>query len=362
MQKNSLKPVLVPTAYSARVALWSVSLVVLFGALLWMYCAWSALEKSREKLSDPVQKVVETPLFTVRLPLGWEAYSQDGNTLAVFRTKGKDIPIIFLLAETDPGFPYHALDVNPAIVFHIVEEDILAEHLDGIPDELPMKVIGLERLTVRSGITAVRLLFDIRDCDGEAMVFYAGDVRYVLWALWPDGDAQTASEVHAFFRRLFEDFDIPEKRESIDRPVVDSGTFTAELNAATHLQVGRETALWRLFAARAEAEPETALVPALQHYREALRLLSSIRQERNALASDDFKLYQRLLEERRKDVDEWFVILDKAVAMGDWDKARQQAKWIMSHATLTGERVDVRRAADILATKIPPEDGGADKK
>ena len=147
-----------------------------------------------------------------------------------------------------------------------------------------------------------------------------------------------------------------------DRPVVDSGTFTAELNAATHLQVGRETALWRLFAARAEAEPETALVPALQHYREALRLLSSIRQERNALASDDFKLYQRLLEERRKDVDEWFVILDKAVAMGDWDKARQQAKWIMSHATLTGERVDVRRAADILATKIPPEDGGADKK
>ena len=103
-------------------------------------------------------------------------------------------------------------------------------------------------------------------------------------------------------------------------------------------------------------------MPALQHYREALRLLSSIRQERNALASDDFKLYQRLLEERRKDVDEWFVILDKAVAMGDWDKARQQAKWIMSHATLTGERVDVRRAADILATKIPPEEGGTDKK
>ena len=58
-------------------------------------------------------------------------------------------------------------------------------------------------------------------------------------------------------------------------------------------------------------------------------------------------------------MDEWFVVLDKAVAMRDWDKARRQARWIMSHATLTGERADVRRAADILATKIPPEDDGA---
>ena len=39
-----------------------------------------------------------------------------------------------------------------------------------------------------------------------------------------------------------------------------------------------------------------------------------------------------------------------------------QAKWIMSHATLTGERMDVRRAADMLSTKIPPEDGGGTKK
>ena len=361
MQKKNFKPVLVPTAYSARVTLWSVALIALFGAILWVYCAWGSLAAARAKLGEPVQAVVEMPLYTVRLPLGWESYTTNGNTLAVFRRKGNDIPVICLLAETDPGFPYHALDVNPAIVFHLVEDDILSARLEGIPDELPMKVIGLERLTVRPGITAVRMMFDIFAYDGETIVFYAGDVRYVLWGVWPDADAQVAAEIHAFFRRLFEDFDIPEMRESIDRPVVDSSTFTAELNAATHLQVGRETALWRLFAARAEAEPETALLPALLHYREALRLLSTIRQERIALSSEDFKLYQHLLEERRKDVDEWFVILDKAVAMGDWNKARQQAKWIMSHATLTGERVDARRAADILATKIPPEEGGAKK-
>jgi len=102
-------------------------------------------------------------------------------------------------------------------------------------------------------------------------------------------------------------------------------------------------------------------MPALEHYREALRLLSSIRQEYIALASDDFKRYQHLLERRRRDVDEWFVVLEKAVAMRDWPKARSQAKWIMSHATLTGERVDVRRAADILSSKIPAEDEGEKK-
>ena len=365
MQKNSQKPVLVPTAYSARVMLWSLALVALFGALLWGYCAWSAFAQARAKVGEPVQGVVETPFYTVRLPLGWETYARDGNALAVFRKKGQDVPVIFCFAEQDAGFSYHALDLNPAIVFHLVEEDILAARLAGMPATLPMKVIGLERLTVRPGITAARMLFDIGSRDGEAMVFYAGDVRYVLWALWDDEDAFAAADIHGFFRRLFEDFDIPELRESIDRPVVDSGQFTAEVNAATLLQVEREFALWRLFAARAETEPDTALVPALQHYREALRLLSSIRQERVALASDGFKLYQRLLEERRKDVAEWFVVLDKTVAMGDWDKARRQANWIISHATLTGERVDVRRAADVLATKIPRENvaaAGAAKK
>ena len=221
---------------------------------------------------------------------------------------------------------------------------------------MQMKVVGTELLTVRPGISAVRMLFDIGERNGEAMVFYAGDVRYVLWGLWLDEDLESAQDVHLFFRRIFDSFEMPELCELIDRPVVDSGTFTAEQNAETLRHVGREIALWRMFAERAEAEPETALLPALVHYREALRLLSSIRQENVALGSEDFKLFQRLRERRRRDVDEWFVVLDKAVAMGDWEKARSQAKWIISHATLNGERPDVRRAADILAEKIPAEE------
>ena len=357
MKNASFKPVLVPTMYSSRVLLWSISLVALFGALMWAYCTWGALVRARARLSEPVQTVVDMPFYSVKLPLGWNTYSRDGNALAVFRTRGKDTPVVFLFSERDPGYPYHALDVNPAIALRIVEEDIEAVGLSGLDKDISMGAIGSEQLTVKPGITALRMLFDVDQYNGEAVIFYAGDVRYVLWGLWEDGDRQSEQEIHEFFRHLFEGFTIPEMRESIDRPVVHSGKLTAELNAATHLQVGRETALWRLFAARAETEPEVALLPALRHYREALRLLSSIRQEHVALVSDDFKRYQKLLEERRMHVAEWFVVLEKAVAMRDWPKARRQAKWIMDHATLTGERVDVRRAADILATKIPPEDG-----
>ena len=212
MQKNSNKPVLVPTAYSSRAALWTLALLVVFGALLWDYCAWSALSKSSAKLKEPVQETVKMPLYTVRLPLGWETYAKDGDALAVFRRKGEDVPLVFCFAERGEGFAFHALDVNPIIVFHIVEEDIRAAHIDGMPDPMPMKVVGTELLTVRPGISAVRMLFDIGERNGEAMVFYAGDVRYVLWGLWLDEDLESAQDVHLFFRRIFDSFEMPERR------------------------------------------------------------------------------------------------------------------------------------------------------
>lgn len=356
MQKTNLKPVFVPTVYSLRTVLWSLALVAFFGALLWAYLSFDALQRARGRLDDPVATTVEMPLYRVVLPPQWETYCRDGDSLTVFRRADKDMPLICFAAHRDAGYPYHALDVNHVIAMTIVEGEIRDARIANLPDNLTMSFVGAERLTVKPGIAALRLLFDVNDHDGEAVIFYAGDVRYVLWALCGDADPDAVDEIHRFFRHLFENFEIPEMRESIDRPVVNSADLTADLNAATHLQVKRELALWRLFAARAETEPDAALLPALRHYREALRLLSSIRQERNALASDDFKLYQHLLEERRRDVTEWFVVLDKAVAMRDWAKAHQQAKWIMDHATLTGERADARRAADILATKVPSEE------
>lgn len=355
MQKSKFKPIIVQTAYSARTILWSLALIALFGSLMWAYCAYDSLVRARSRLGEPVPTTVAMPLYSVTLPPHWESYAKDGNTLAVFRSRSSDMPLMFFEARRDPGYPYHAIDTNPAIALKIVEDGIEAAPIKSKPSILTLNVVGSELLTVKPGISAVHLLFDADDHVGAADVFFTGDVRYVIWALWTDSDTETADEVREFFRHIFENMKIPEQRESIDRPVVDSGRLTAEINAATQLQVGREFALWSLFAARVDSEPEAALLPALKHYREALRLLSSIRQERVALASEDFKLYQKFLGMRRKEVAEWFVVLDKAVAMRDWTRARSQAKWIMSHATLTGERVDVRRAAEILATKIPQE-------
>ncbi len=356
MKTNTFKPVFVPTAYSSRTVLWSAVIIAFFASLMWLYCAYDALCVSRERLAEPVESVQETPLYKVSLPLGWKRFSRDGNALAVFRDSEKETPVMFFYAERSPGFAYHALDMNAAIGLKIVTEDIQAAHIKGLPDVLSAAPVGTEMLTVMPSIYAMHSLFDLGDFSAQAMIFYAGDVRYVLWSVWHDGDEESAAEIERYYRHLVENFEIPEMREHIYRPVVDSGKLTPEQNESVHRKVERELALWRLFAARADSESEVALMPAISHYRGVLTLLSSIRQEHIALASDDFFRYQKLLEKRRKDVDEWFVVLDKAVAMRDWGKARAQAKWIISHATLTGEIMDVRRATDILEEKIPPEE------
>lgn len=361
MQERTAKPVLVPTALSAKVALWSLVYAAAFGALLWIYRTHGGIEAARAALARPASTVVETRCFKVVLPPGWAQYACDDDSLAAFRNKGEKAPIIRVVAQRDDRYAFHALDINPVVLLKLVLDDMASGEIEGVTQDAVLKATGSEVFTVKPGVSAVRLIFDMEGYDGEAVVFYEGDSRYLIWAVWPRGDEVSGKEVDGFCKRLFEDFEIPDRRESIDRPVVHSGKITAEINAETHGQVDREMAMWKLFAARAETEPEVALLPALKHYREALRLLSSIRQERVALASEEFNRYNELLERRRKDVADWFVVLDKAVAMRDWEKARRQAKWITQHATLTGERLDARRAEETLA-KVEAEASKAEAK
>ena len=355
MQKTNPKPAVVPTVLSQKGIFWTLILVALFGAFLWLYTAWSGLARARARLGEPVPTTVSAAFFDVTPPLGWEEYSVDGSAVAVWRQKGAALPILHFLAERDPAFAYHALDVNPAILLRTIDEDIAGERLPGIPDKLSLVSKGVATFTVKPGVSGVKIVYDFDTAPfaGEAAIFYAGDIRYVIWSVWRDGDAAVEAEIRAFMSRLFDVFKTPDLRESIDR----SGRLTAEMNARAHQQVDRELALWRLFAARVDAGESASLLPALRHYREALRLLSSIRQERVALATADFARYGRLLERRRRDVEEWFVVLDKAMAMRDWQTARAQAKWIVAHATLTGERVDARRASDALAQMPADGDG-----
>ena len=356
MKNTNPKPAIVPTVLSQKGVLWTLVLVALFGALMWLYTSWSALAAARERLSEPVSTTVKMPHFTITTPLGWEEWSKTADEVAMWRRKGEELPILHFLSERDEAFAYHALDINPAVVLRVIDEDIASERISGLPDTLSLVSKGVAQFTVKPGTQGVRVDFDFDTApfSGEAAIFYSGDVRYVVWAIWPENDEAAEAELRAYMLRLFDVMEIPDSRESIDRPVVNSGDLTAELNERVHQQVGRELALWRLFANRVETGTSAALLPALKHYREALRLLSSIRQERLALVTEDFKRYLTFLDRRRRDVEEWFVVLDKAMAMRDWETARAQADWIIAHATLTGERIDARRASDALA-KIPEE-------
>ena len=53
MQKNSNKPVLVPTAYSARTALWTLALVVLLCPLLICYGTTAIISKGMQENVGP---------------------------------------------------------------------------------------------------------------------------------------------------------------------------------------------------------------------------------------------------------------------------------------------------------------------
>ena len=356
MQNTNPKPAIVPTVLSQKGIFWTIVLVALFCASLWLYSSWSALAAARERLSEPIETTIEMPYFSVTTPLGWEEWSSVADEVAIWRRKDAALPILHFLSERVDGFDYHALDVNAAVVLRIIDEDISSEGIQGLPATLSLVSKGVVQFTVKPGVMGVRVDFDFDTApfSGEAVIFFAGDIRYVIWAIWPEEDEVAETEIREYMSRLFDVMKIPNVRESIDRPVVNSGHLTAELNERVHRQVEREMALWRLFADRVETGTSAALLPALRHYREAMRLLSSIRQERLAFGTDEFKRYQTFLERRRRDVEEWIVVLDKAMAMRDWETARSQAKWIIDHATLTGERVDARRAADALA-KIPEE-------
>ena len=311
MNNTTPKPAVVPTVLSQKGVLWTLVLVALFGAFMWLYTSWSALVAARERLAEPMVTTIKMPLFSVTTPLGWEEYAKTAEEVAVWRKKDVNLPILHFLSERDQGFAYHALDVNAAVVLRVLDEDIASEEIPGLPASLSLVSKGVSGFAVKPGVIGVRVDFDFDTApfSGEAAIFYSGDVRYVVWAIWPEDDNVAEAEIRAYMSRLFD--------------VMEAGT-------------------------------NAALMPALKHYREALRLLSSIRQERLALGSDDFKRYLTFLERRRRDVEEWFVVLDKAMAMRDWDAARSQAQWIIDHATLTGERIDARRASDALA-KIPEE-------
>lgn len=352
------RPTILPTALSTATFLWSGVFVLYFLAALLAYLAWCRISEAGKRLERPSVTVVETELFKCTLPTIAVRYSLEGERLTVFSHPSNTVPVMMLSAYRDPAVAYRAVDVNPLLgTINVGDglEDI------GIIDQLGVAdapdVIATDFVHIKPGLLAARSYFRYLSGEGLLYTFARGDTIYSLLVYWERG-----RENHEFTGEdMMQFFDCLELKTSLDRferPVVDSSRITTESHSQTASAIGRERMLWRLFADRVATEPETALVAAIGHFRKQLELASSVLEEREILQSDDFKRYEKLLAQREAAVKEWFVLLDKYVAIGDSAAALKQAEFIQRHATLREESLDRRRASLIAAKLAASMNGG----
>jgi len=354
MTKNT-KPTVVPTILSSKGSIWCALLVGYFLAVLAAYNVQGRISSLRSQLKQTVVSRAETRLFTVTLPQGWEEYSVAGDAVEMRRRAGERFPSVQVIARRDRAYAYTALDSNPAMLLRRCED----AYVKSGGESKQLSGLGSEEVLIRPGVPAISQHLEIGSSrQGHAFLFYVGDIRYFALAVWDDNDRETEAEIEDWTRHFPERIELPVCREAIDRPVVNSQDVTVELSRKVHEAVDREFALWQLFRQRARTQPEAYMMEAIQHYREVLRLLSSVRAERPQLDTEDFAEYRGYLARRAAIVREWFVRLDKLIGMKDFEKARKQAEYIIAHATLVDESLDKHRASEILAeiTQPPPQE------
>lgn len=348
MENINVKPALVPTLYSARVAVWGFIYLLAFGLAVFVYDLYGKIETCKKELNEPQKTAVATSLFKMEIPAGWKSYLKNDNSVVAFKKAYHTYPVISVSAIRSEDFEYHALDLNQTIGASTIANSMEEIANGALEFDTAFTPIGSEAITVKPGVSALRILLSSDTRAGEALLFFVGDVRYLIWGFAESSDKTSKKEISLFMKHVFDNLDIPELSEHFNRPIVHSGRITSEMNEEVRAHAEREFALWKLFSERVAQEPETAILPAILHYRSYLELLSSVRQERLAMGTDDFKLYNEYLARRKASVSEWFVKLDKLVAMKDKKGAKKQAKWIVKHATLYGELADRRKAAKVL--------------
>jgi len=345
--KHTDRPALVPTALSHGVILWSGVFLISFGVACFAYNVGCRYAAARAALGEKSPTHIETELFAIDVPAEIARYSLSGNRLTMNVCGDRAVPLISIVGRRDPAFAYRALDLNPAFLAQRIEMLLKDE---GVSHTFGPVVLSTSLRHTRHGQPAAFAYFKIGEWDGLATAFYVGDSSYCLVMVWDEEHALPIRELRTKVEGMALGAVWKVSPERIFRPVINS----AELDAAEHArivsEVGREQALWELHAARAKSEPEAALRPALEHFRRLLALRASVREERDLLVSDDFRLYEKLLERRAGVVRDWFLLLDKYEAVGDLSAAETQAEYIVRHATLEDESLARQRAAKALAS------------
>lgn len=353
--REKLKPQIVPTLLSSKTLVWSVVLTFVFLGGLMLYFAVLGAKDAQRRLNQPVSTSVMNNALQVDEPSGWRHFARSADNIRLYRGEPETLPMIRIETARNGANAYQALDLNRGLLVRRVAESLAAERIaESVFDvadttnSVPMVTLGgAEVASVKAGVYAQRFVFMSGEVIGHGLQFYLGERSYLIWGIAKRNDAEGLDAIEDFIRRPQSSLVLPEPYEDIERPVIDSSQLTAEGNRKVLSEVDREVAMWRLFAERAKTEPAAAMVPALAHFREAVRLLSSIRQESVLVNGVDFIRYRELSDERKEKLDEWFVLLDKFRSMKDDEAAKRQAKYISEHATLKGEGPFASRARDI---------------
>jgi len=359
MRKNK-KPQIVPTLLSSTALVWSIVLVVLFGAFAFVYSCWTRTVEARQVLEQPVATAIETEELTALTPKGWQRFSRNGGDFRIWKYAEGILPLIRFKAYRDEKNLYHALDRNPSLLIRrlallLSEERIAATGRRVAIGRADITLHGVELVTVRPGTTGMRFFFSMPGYRGMGLKFYSGEWSCHLFGLVEEHDEDSYRELSDYVCRPQDVLTIPFPVEEIVRPIVNTTEMTPESNRRILAEAERETALWRLFAERAESEPESALVPAIRHFRLAIEDFSSVRQEKRLLETEDYVKYRKLMDMRRATLTEWFVLLDKYCEMKDVEAAKSQAQYIRDHAKLKGEARDARRADDVYRRLVASE-------
>ena len=347
---KQIRPVIIPTALSSGTMLWTAVLILYFLAASAAYTAWCRLSAAEKRLAEPSRIHVEAELFHCTLPESAVRYSLEGNRLAVFFDATNDVPAMVVRASRNPAIAYRAIDANPVFgIMHVRREleDLGFDTGSGIADA--PTVIGSDFAPVKPGVIAARTYFNFGAGEGISYCFALGDTSYGALLFWNDAERYGLEVLRTKILKFFDGLELIASPDRFARPNVNSATLTAADHERIISEAERERVLWRMFADRVATEPDTALVSAIEHFRKLLALKSSVLEEREILESEDFRRYEKLLERREAVVGEWFVLLDKYVAIGDDAAAREQAEFIRRHATLIEESLDCRRAAAIGA-------------
>ena len=342
------RPTLPFTLRGQRRLIAGALLVAAFLLLLLVYLQWGRVRDLLAELGRPLPYTLVDDRLTVSPdPAAWGAFATIGDDrptrFLLLREHADGTGALVVLQTTRaPDLAARALDLSPAVL----AAKLTASHAD-LGHAQTVRLLGVEARPHAAGVVAAHFFFDAGDDHGEGILFYVDDVEYLFWG-HRGGDGSPA--LAPFFAPVGGAVTLPEGlRDAFDRPVVDSNALTFAETRAVAEEAERERAAARTAAARDE------LVPALGHYRKALRLLSSIREEDLLLDSPEADRFRALADDRRRQVDAWFARLDRAVGMGDVEAARAQAGFIRDNATLEGEAPDRLRAEAVLRALPAPK-------